>query len=135
MRNNKSRTIKCLSAAAAATIGMIGSAHHATAASKYWDTINNGTPLDAGTGTWDTGTTALWNTSSTGATTPLTTWTSGDDAFFQTGGINPVNVSGTVAVNQITFFKSVGLPFEDNVTGWLIYRRALASGRGNWAEM
>jgi ornithine cyclodeaminase len=37
--------------------------------------------------------------------------------------------------SEITFFKSVGLPFEDNVAGWLIYRRALASGRGNWAEM
>jgi ornithine cyclodeaminase/alanine dehydrogenase-like protein (mu-crystallin family) len=37
--------------------------------------------------------------------------------------------------SEITFFKSVGLPFEDNVTGWLIYRKALASGRGSWAEI
>jgi ornithine cyclodeaminase/alanine dehydrogenase-like protein (mu-crystallin family) len=36
---------------------------------------------------------------------------------------------------EITFFKSVGLPFEDNTTGWLIYRKALASGKGSWAEI
>jgi len=74
----------------------------AFAASKYWDTIDANGALNSGTGVWDTGSTALWNTSSTGANTPLVTWADNDDAFFQTGGTNVVTLSGTINANSVT---------------------------------
>jgi ornithine cyclodeaminase len=37
--------------------------------------------------------------------------------------------------DEITLFKAVGLAFEDNAIGWLVYDRALASGRGAWTDL
>ena len=58
----------------------------AAPATKYWD-IDGATPGAGGAtpaGTWNTGTTANWTTSSTGSTAG-TTWASGDDAVFSAG--------------------------------------------------
>ena len=70
----------------------------AAATAEYWDTSTT-TGLQGGTGTWDTGTTTLWSTVSTGSN-PLVAWTGGSDANFN-AGTNTVTISGTVTANQI----------------------------------
>ena len=42
---------------------------------------------------------------------------------------------GRASRSEITFFKCVGLAFEDNAAGWLAYRRALKLGLGTWSEL
>lgn len=42
---------------------------------------------------------------------------------------------GRVDDSQVTIFKAVGLAFEDNAVGWMVYSRALAAGVGGWAEL
>jgi ornithine cyclodeaminase/alanine dehydrogenase-like protein (mu-crystallin family) len=42
---------------------------------------------------------------------------------------------GRASRSEITFFKCVGLAFEDNAAGWLAYRRALKLGIGKWSEL
>jgi ornithine cyclodeaminase/alanine dehydrogenase-like protein (mu-crystallin family) len=42
---------------------------------------------------------------------------------------------GRASMSEITFFKCVGLAFEDNAAGWLAYRRALKLGIGKWSEL
>lgn len=42
---------------------------------------------------------------------------------------------GRASRSEVTFFKCVGLAFEDNAAGWLAYRRALKGGIGRWAEL
>ena len=37
--------------------------------------------------------------------------------------------------SQVTFFKSVGLAFEDNAAGWLAYRRASRKRLGTWTKI
>jgi ornithine cyclodeaminase/alanine dehydrogenase-like protein (mu-crystallin family) len=37
--------------------------------------------------------------------------------------------------SEVTVFKAVGLAFEDNAVGWMVYRRALGSGTGAWIEL
>jgi autotransporter-associated beta strand protein len=69
------------------------------AANKYWDTTA-AAGLLAGAGTWDVGTTALWSTATGG--TALTTFASGDDAFFQTAGVNTVTLGVNLTANSIT---------------------------------
>jgi ornithine cyclodeaminase/alanine dehydrogenase-like protein (mu-crystallin family) len=41
---------------------------------------------------------------------------------------------GRASRSEVTFFKCVGLAFEDNAAGWLAYRRALKRGIGKWWE-
>lgn len=36
--------------------------------------------------------------------------------------------------SQVTVFKAVGLAFEDNAIGWMVYDRATAAGTGAWTE-
>ncbi len=71
----------------------------AQAANKYWDTTS-AAGLLAGSGTWDVGTTSLWSTTTAG--TALTTFATGDDAFFQTGGTNTVTLGANLTANAIT---------------------------------
>jgi fibronectin-binding autotransporter adhesin len=68
-------------------------------ANQYWDT-STASNLQAGVGTWDAGATALWSTG-TGGSNPLAVWTNGNDAYFQTAGVNVVTISGTVVVNGL----------------------------------
>lgn len=42
---------------------------------------------------------------------------------------------GRASRSEVTFFKEVGLAFEDNAAGWLAYRRALKGGIGKWLEI
>ncbi|MEY3898571.1 MAG: hypothetical protein RLZZ214_4093 [Verrucomicrobiota bacterium] len=69
------------------------------AANKYWDTTA-AAGLLSGAGTWDVGSTALWSTATAG--TALATFASGDDAFFQTGGVNTVTLGANLTANSIT---------------------------------
>lgn len=82
----------------ASSIAFVPAIH---AASKYWDT-GAAAGLQPGNGTWDTGTTALWNDIAAG-TNPLTTWANGDDALFQTtAGASVITLSGTIIANTVT---------------------------------
>jgi autotransporter-associated beta strand protein len=81
---------------AAAAVSAVPSA--TLAAPLYWDTVDDSSGNDPGTGTWDTGTN--WNDSSTGAN-PTGAWISGSDAVFATGGTNVATVSGTVSLNKL----------------------------------
>jgi ornithine cyclodeaminase/alanine dehydrogenase-like protein (mu-crystallin family) len=42
---------------------------------------------------------------------------------------------GRASRSEVTFFKCVGLAFEDNAAGWLAYRRALKLGIGKWWDL
>jgi ornithine cyclodeaminase/alanine dehydrogenase-like protein (mu-crystallin family) len=42
---------------------------------------------------------------------------------------------GRASRSEVTFFKCVGLAFEDNAAGWLAYRRALKLGTGKWSDL
>ena len=42
---------------------------------------------------------------------------------------------GRTSKSEVTFFKCVGLAFEDNAAGWLAYRRALKMGIGKWSKL
>jgi autotransporter-associated beta strand protein len=69
----------------------------------YWDTNGTATTAAAVTGTW--GTSAFWSTDSTGASATAA-WVAGSNAVFSAGSnatTGTVTVSGTIAVNSITF--------------------------------
>ncbi|MDA3923339.1 MAG: autotransporter-associated beta strand repeat-containing protein [Kiritimatiellae bacterium] len=109
-----------------ATLGLVGTA---CAGNKYWDT-DAATGLTGGNGTWDTGNTALWSTS-TGGSSPLETWDDGDDAIFQVT-IEPKSytntLSGIVNVNSI----SKGQGNRVQITGGILQLSAggLINGEG-----
>jgi len=42
---------------------------------------------------------------------------------------------GRSSRSEVTFFKCVGLAFEDNAAGWLAYRGALKGGIGKWMDL
>lgn len=42
---------------------------------------------------------------------------------------------GRASKSEVTFFKCVGLAFEDNAAGWLAYRGALNRGIGKWTDL
>ncbi len=42
---------------------------------------------------------------------------------------------GRSSGEEVTFFKCVGLAFEDNAAGWLAYRGALRRGVGKWMDL
>jgi len=44
-------------------------------------------------------------------------------------------LAGRTDDSEVTVFKAVGLAFEDNAVGWMVYRRALSSGTGGWVEL
>jgi ornithine cyclodeaminase/alanine dehydrogenase-like protein (mu-crystallin family) len=44
-------------------------------------------------------------------------------------------LNGRVSDSEITIFKAVGLAFEDNAVGWMVYDRAIKSGVGGWMEL
>lgn len=98
-------------AAFAAALPLVPSASFAS--TYYWDTNGSTTGSGAATGTWDSGTTALWTTDSTGGTaTSAVTTTTADDLIFSagtTGTTGTVTVSGTQSANSITFDDNVAL--------------------------
>src|SRR3954454_15902074 len=72
------------------------------AVTNYWDidTIDqSGAGGPTPSGTWDTGTTANWNTNSDGTGIPAT-WTAGDSAVFAAGGDATGAYTVTLAANQ-----------------------------------
>jgi alanine dehydrogenase len=42
---------------------------------------------------------------------------------------------GRASRSEVTFFKCVGMAFEDNAAGWLTYRQALKLGIGKFSEL
>ena len=44
-------------------------------------------------------------------------------------------VAGRTSESEITVFKAVGLAFEDNAVGWMVYSRAVEAGVGGWTEL
>ena len=95
---------KSFVALAAAVVGLAGLVGEVSAANRYWDT-GVAAGLQAGDGTWDTATTALWSTAAGG--TALTTWANDDAAFFQ--GTTPAytaTLSGTVNAYSVTNVNS-----------------------------
>jgi len=42
---------------------------------------------------------------------------------------------GRASRSEVTFFKCVGLAFEDNAAGWLAYRGAVMRGIGKWTDL
>ncbi len=54
----------------------------------------------------------------------------GDLAGLVTG-----TIPGRTSQDEITLFKAVGLAFEDNAVGWLLYRKALSAGIGQWVDV
>lgn len=102
-RMNRSRHFGKHSLIAAAAVAALSSfaSQSAQAALQYFDTTN-ASGLTAGTATWDAGTTSTWATSASPGTAAPTTWTNGNDAFFQTAGVNTVTISGTVIANSVT---------------------------------
>jgi len=103
-------------------IGLVGLlTMPAHAAIKYWDTSSD-TGLQGGSGeySWDMGTTALWNTSSSGAN-PLTTFASGDTAYFTVAGSAvTLNVASTgVTALNLNFATGLGSGYTIGGTGTL----------------
>lgn len=43
-------------------------------------------------------------------------------------------VAGRSSDSEVTVFKAVGLAFEDNAVGWMVYDRAVSAGVGAWTE-
>ncbi len=93
-----SRSTLGLASLAGAAVVMMAS--NAIAAPLYYDTSAS-SGLNAGPATWDAGTTAAWQTSTSPGTTPPGVWVSGETAFFQANGTNTVTVSGTVIAEGI----------------------------------
>lgn len=70
------------------------------AANKYWD-LNSTTPgLGAGASSWDLSATN-WNTATAG-TAATVAFVNGDDAFFQTAGVNAVTLGANLTANSIS---------------------------------
>jgi ornithine cyclodeaminase len=44
-------------------------------------------------------------------------------------------IAGRRDDSEVTVFKAVGLAFEDNAVGWMVYRRAMSLGTGGWVEL
>ena len=106
----KLQTRTKLIAAAALVVGM-GSVSRAT--TLFWDTTAGAGV--GGNGTWDVGSTANWNTDSTG-TSATQVWTNGSDAVFN----GPATFTSTIAAgttinaNSLTFGINAG---NTTVTG------------------
>lgn len=84
----------------------------APAAQRFWDTSSSAN-LQAGSGLWDTGTTALWSTATGG--TALVTWADNDAAVFRTGGTNTVDLGGGIILAE-SLTNSVGSTTGGTVT-------------------
>jgi ornithine cyclodeaminase/alanine dehydrogenase-like protein (mu-crystallin family) len=50
-------------------------------------------------------------------------------------GLVSGKVKGRKDDSEVTIFKAVGLAFEDNAVGWMVYNRAVKSGVGGWTEL
>jgi ornithine cyclodeaminase len=50
-------------------------------------------------------------------------------------GLAAGSVRGRTSDSETTVFKAVGLAFEDNAVGWMVYSRAIESGVGGWTEL
>ena len=97
----RSQSVLRTSATAGLAAALIGTGAEAFAASVYFDTSAT-SGLTPGTAQWDVGTTAAWATSSSPGTTAPVVWANGNDAYFQTAGVNTVTISGTVIANTLT---------------------------------
>jgi len=50
-------------------------------------------------------------------------------------GLVSGKVKGRSSDSEITIFKAVGLAFEDNAVGWMVFSRAIQSGTGGWIQI
>jgi len=50
-------------------------------------------------------------------------------------GLVSGNLKGRESESEVTVFKAVGLAFEDNAVGWMVYGRAVSEGVGGWTEL
>ncbi len=50
-------------------------------------------------------------------------------------GLITGTLTGRTDQREITLFKAVGLAFEDNAVGWLLYRKAVSAGIGQWVDV
>ena len=50
-------------------------------------------------------------------------------------GLVSGKAKGRSSESEITIFKAVGLAFEDNAVGWMVYSRAVQSGTGAWVQL
>lgn len=101
----------------------------AQAATYYWDTNGNTAGFGSVGGTWNSGNTALWSTSSAGtATTPNVTTGNLDDINFGTAAIaysGTVTLSGNTTARSATFSGSSNVVLKGNGTA-----RTLTLGSG-----
>ncbi len=70
------------------------------AAIRYWDLNSTTSGLGSGTGSWDLSATN-WNAATAG-TAATVAFVNGDDAFFQTAGVNTVTLDANLTANSIT---------------------------------
>lgn len=96
------RAIQVIATSSAALLLFLSTA---PAATKYWD-VDTAANLQGGNGTWDTGTTASWSTS-TGGSNPLVTWADGDSAEFRTT-IAPLSYTNTISGSVNVFSINKG---------------------------
>ncbi|MDR0534305.1 MAG: hypothetical protein LBH01_10175 [Verrucomicrobiales bacterium] len=91
-----------------------------SAATYYWDTNGINASSGAAEGTWDSGTTALWTTDSTGQSTPAIATTATNDTVIFSAGTNgtagTVTVSGTQFAQYLVINQS-GLTFQGGQIG------------------
>ncbi len=50
-------------------------------------------------------------------------------------GLASGKVTGRSSDSETTILKAVGLAFEDNAVGWMVYSRAVQSGTGGWIQL
>jgi ornithine cyclodeaminase/alanine dehydrogenase-like protein (mu-crystallin family) len=50
-------------------------------------------------------------------------------------GLAMQRIQGRTSETEVTLFKAVGLAFEDNAIGWLLYKKALSTGVGQWVDV
>src|SRR5260221_4763197 len=97
---SQARACPALAVSQALIVAMTGLlASSAFGGSEYWNTVAGPLNTGSGAGTWDTGTSSFWSTSTAGGT--LTTWASDNDAFFVTTGPNTVTLSRLVRVKSL----------------------------------
>lgn len=106
------------SAAVLLTLLMGVAANPAAAADLYWDADGSGLQL-GGTGTWNTATPPLWNTTGNATAGPFVTWNNGtpDNAIFA-GTAGTVTLGAPITAGNLTF----------NVSGYTIAGGTLTLG-------
>ena len=118
MQSNKSSTCwltdcRRLEKLSLAVIALFALEQYGSAQTVFFDTSST-TGLQNGAGIWDTGTTADWNTSSSGANAPVV-WADDDLATFGTP-TNPTVVANTVTIGSGVTIKATGVTVTSSLS-------------------